>query len=78
MSGRNLILLKLLVWSALIAAAIVGIIMLPGMVVGLIIGGFTVVAVLYDSLTLSSGRPRGVVVGEIDHDFGSTTQNLRD
>jgi hypothetical protein len=78
MSPRNVILLKVLVWSALIAAAIVGIVLLPGMVVGLIIGGFTVVAVIYDSVTFSSGRPRGVVVGEIDQDFGSTTQNLRD
>jgi hypothetical protein len=78
MSPRNLILLKVLVWSALVAAAIVGIVLLPGMVVCLIVGGFTVLAVIYDSMTFSSGRPRGVVVGEIDQDFGSTTQNLRD
>lgn len=78
MSKRKTILLKLLVWSALLAAAITGIVLLSGMVVGLIIGGFTMIAVLYDSATFGSSRPRGVVVGEIDHDFGSTTQNLRD
>ncbi|MFN0249062.1 MAG: hypothetical protein ACKV2T_19415 [Kofleriaceae bacterium] len=62
----------------LLGIAIAGIALLSGMVVGLIIGGFTMLAVLYDSATFSSGRPRGVIVGEIDQDFGSTTQKLND
>ncbi len=76
MSARRSILLKLLALAILLGAAIAGIVLLSGMVVGLIIGGFTVIAVLYDSLTFGSDRPHGVIVGEIDHDFGSTTQNL--
>ena len=78
MSRRKTILLKLLVFAVLLTAAVTGIVLLSGMVVGLIIGGFTMTAVLYDSATLSSNRPRGVIVGEIDHDFGSTTQKLHD
>lgn len=78
MSKRKTIVVKLLVLATLIGLAIAGIVLLSGMVVGLIIGGFTMVAVIYDSVTFSSGRPRGVTVGEIDHDFGSTTQKLHD
>jgi hypothetical protein len=78
MSSRKSILLKILVWTALVAMAAAGIVLLSGMVVGLIIGGFTVIAVLYDSAAVSRGRQRGVIVGEIDHDFGSTTQKLHD
>ncbi len=78
MSKRKTILLKLLVFSVLVGAAIAGIALLSGMVVGLIIGGFTVIAVIYDSATFSSSRPRGVIVGEIENDFGSTTQKLHD
>jgi hypothetical protein len=78
MSKRKSILVKVLVLMVLLGAAITGIVLLSGMVVGLIIGGFTMVAVIYDSVTFSSGRPRGVIVGEIDHDFGSTTQKLHD
>lgn len=70
--------MQLLVWSALLGLAIAGIALLPGMVVGLIIGGFTMIAVIYDSATFSAGRPRGVIVGEIDHDFGATTQKLHE
>lgn len=72
------ILWKVLVLAALIGACVAGVVLLSGMVVGLIIGGFTMIAVIYDSATLSTGRPRGVIVGEIDHDFGSTTQKLHD
>ncbi|MGE0402887.1 MAG: hypothetical protein AB7T06_39645 [Kofleriaceae bacterium] len=68
--------LKLLAFAVLLGAGVAGIVLLSGMVVALIIGGFTVIAVLYDSLTFGADRPRGVIVGEIDHDFGSTTQNL--
>ena len=78
MSPRTTILLKVLVLMALLAACVAGIVLLSGMVVGLIIGGFTMLAVLYDSATFGSARPRGVIVGEIDHDFGSTTQKLHD
>ena len=78
MSRRKTILLKLLVWTGLLSLAVAGIVLLSGMVVGLIIGGFTMLAVLYDSATFGSSRPRGVIVGEIDQDFGSTTQKLHD
>ncbi len=76
MSRRKTILLELAVWTALVGAAIAGLVLLPGMVVGLIIGGFTMIAVLYDSATFDASRPHGVIVGEIDQDFGSTTQKL--
>lgn len=78
MSRRTTILLKVLVWTSLVALAVAGIVLLSGMVVALVVGGFTVIAVLYDSATLAATRPRGVIVGEIDHDFGSTTQKLHD
>jgi hypothetical protein len=78
MSRRKTILLKLLVWTGLLGLAVAGIVLLSGMLVGLIIGGFTMIAVLYDSATFGSSRPRGVIVGEIDQDFGSTTQKLHD
>ena len=78
MSKPNTILLKVLVWLTLLGAAVAGIVLLSGMVVGLIIGGFTMIAVIYDSATFGAGQPRGVIVGEIDHDFGSTTQKLND
>ncbi len=78
MSKRKSILLKLLVVGVLLGAAVTGIVLLSGMVVGLIIGGVTMLAVIYDSATISSGRPRGVIVGEIENDFGSTTQKLHD
>ncbi len=76
MSSRTLI--TIAIWLALLGAAIAGLVLLSGMGVAVIIGGFTMLAVIYDSARMSAGRPRGVIVGEIDQDFGSTTQKLHE